>query len=55
MLDKMPGFELVGIMLVCVSIIYSFYKKKDNVALSLIIVLLVLLYLLEYLEPIPTN
>jgi len=45
----MPGFELVGIILVCVAIVYSFYKKKDNIALSLIIVLLVLLYLLGYL------
>lgn len=45
----MPGFEIVGIALVAVSIIYSFYKKHDKVALSLIIVLLVLLYLLGYL------
>lgn len=46
----MPGFEIFGIILVAVSIVYSFYKKKDNVALSLIIVLLVLLYLLGYLK-----
>ena len=51
----MVGLELFGILLVCVAIIYSFYKKKDNIALSLIIVLLILLYLLGYLGAAPTN
>jgi len=48
----MVGFEIVGIALVCVSIIYSFYQKKDRVALALIITLLVLLYLLGYITPL---
>lgn len=46
----MVGFEIVGIILVVFSIVYAFYKKKDKMALSLIIVLLVLLYLLGYLS-----
>lgn len=45
----MIGFEIVGIALICASIIYSFYKKQDRVGFALIIVLLVLLYLLGYL------
>lgn len=43
------GLELIGVILVGVSIIYAFYKKKDNIALALIITLLILLYLLGYL------
>jgi len=46
----MVGFEIFGIALVVVSIIYAFYKKNDRLALALIIVLLVLLYLLGYLK-----
>ncbi len=45
----MAGFELVGIALVVVSIIYSFYKKNDKLALTLMIVLLALLLTLGYL------
>ena len=45
----MVGFELIGVILVGIAIIYSFYKKKDKIALTLIIVLLILLYLLGYL------
>ena len=44
----MPGLEIVGVILVAVSIVYAFYKKKDRMALALIIVLLVLLFLLGY-------
>lgn len=43
------GFEVVGIILVCVAIIYSFYKKQNEIALALIIALLILLYLIGYL------
>ncbi len=39
--------ELFGVLLVCVAIIYAFYKKQNEVGLGLIIVLLVLLKLLE--------
>ncbi|MBI1973091.1 hypothetical protein HYS50_03730 [Candidatus Woesearchaeota archaeon] len=46
----MAGFDLVGIALVVVAIVYAFFKKKDRVALALIIVLLVLLYILGYLN-----
>ena len=46
----MPGLEIVGITLVAVSIIYAFYKKKDQTGLALIIVLLILLYMLGYLN-----
>lgn len=46
----MIGLEVVGVALVCVSIIYSFYKKQDKVGIALIIVLLVLLYMLGYLS-----
>lgn len=49
----MPGLEIVGIILVCVAIIMSFYKKKDSQALALVIVLLILLYLLGYLNSQP--
>ncbi len=45
----MAGFEVVGIILVAVSIVYSFIKKQDKVALALIIVLLVLLYMLGFI------
>jgi len=44
------GFELIGVILVAVSIIYSFIKKREKVGLALIIVLLALLYLLGYLN-----
>lgn len=44
----MYGFDIVGIALVVVAIVYSFVKKKDKVGLALIIVLLVLLYMLGY-------
>lgn len=44
----MPGLELVGIALVAIAIVMAFRKKNDRLALSLIIVLLVLLYLLGY-------
>ncbi len=44
------GFELIGVSLVIVSIIYSFIKKNERAGLALIIVLLVLLYLLGYLS-----
>lgn len=44
------GFELFGIILVVIAIIYSFIKKKEIMGLALIIVLLVLLYLLGYLN-----
>jgi hypothetical protein len=46
----MAGLEIVGVVLVVVSIIYSFIKKKDRVGLALIIALLVMLYLLGYLN-----
>ena len=44
----MVGYEIIGVILVVVSIIYSFYKKHDRTALALIIALLVLMYLLGY-------
>lgn len=43
----MVGFELFGIILVCISIIWAFYKKKENVGLGLIITLLLVLILLN--------
>lgn len=43
------GFEIVGVILVCVAILYSFYKKQNEIALALIIALLVLLYMVGYL------
>ncbi|MBI4143789.1 hypothetical protein HY486_00895 [Candidatus Woesearchaeota archaeon] len=46
----MAGLEVVGIALVAVSIVYSFYKKHDRTGMALIIVLLVLLSLLGYLN-----
>jgi len=46
----MVGFEIIGIILVCVAVIYSFYKKKDKTAMALIIALLILLFLLGYLK-----
>ena len=46
----MPGLDIFGIALVVISIIMAFQKKKDKLALSLMIVLLVLLYLLGYLN-----
>ena len=45
----MAGFEIVGILLVIVAIIYAFIKKKDKLGMALIIVLLVLLYMLDKL------
>lgn len=55
------GLEIVGVVLVSVAIIYSFIKKKDKVALALIIALLMLLFLLGYfnsmlpLKPLKLN
>ena len=46
----MIGLEIIGIILVLISIVYAFLKKKDKIALGLMIVLLVLLYLLGYLN-----
>ncbi len=46
----MVGFELFGITLVILSIIISFYKGKDRMALSLIVVLLVLFLLAGYFD-----
>jgi apolipoprotein N-acyltransferase len=46
----MMGFEIIGVILVAISIVYAFYKKKDKIALGLIIVLLLILYLLGYLS-----
>jgi len=43
----MAGFEIVGILLVIVAIIYSFIKGKDKLGMALIIVLLVLLFMLD--------
>jgi len=42
----MVGYELIGVILVAISIVYSFIKKHDKTAFALIIVLLALLYLL---------
>lgn len=44
----MVGFEIVGIALMVIAIVYSFYKKKDKTAFALIIALLILLFLLGY-------
>ncbi|MEK6826637.1 MAG: hypothetical protein AABX08_02525 [Nanoarchaeota archaeon] len=46
----MVGFEIFGIILVNIAIIYSFYKKHDKMAISLIIALLALLILLGYIK-----
>lgn len=46
----MMGLEIIGVVLVGVSIVYAFYKKKDKLALGLVIVLLILMYLLGYLN-----
>ncbi len=43
------GFEIVGIILVCVAVLYSFYKKQNEIAFPLIITLFVLLYMVGYL------
>ncbi len=51
----MPGYELIGVTLVVVSIVYSFIKKRDRTALALMITLLVLLYLLGYLKQSSLN
>ncbi|MFH1440097.1 MAG: hypothetical protein ABIG89_06010 [Candidatus Woesearchaeota archaeon] len=48
----MVGFEIVGILLVGAAIIYSFYKKKDRIAMALIIVLLIILFMLGYFNQI---
>jgi len=42
----MVGVEIIGIGLVAASIVYSFYKKNDNLGFALMLILLVLLYLL---------
>lgn len=44
----MIGLEIFGIILVLVSIVYAFIKKRDRVGLALIIVLLAMMYLLGY-------
>ena len=49
----MAGLELFGIALVCLAIIYAFFKRKDKLGLSLIIVLLVLLFILGQLGKLP--
>lgn len=43
--ERMVGIELIGIGLVLVSIIYSFYKKNENLSLKFVVILFVLLYL----------
>ena len=45
----MAGFDLFGVILVGVAIVYAFYKKQDKLAMALIIVLLILLLILGYL------
>ncbi len=45
----MARLELFGVALVVISIVYAFFKKKDKLALALIIVLLVLLFILGQL------
>jgi len=45
----MVGYEIAGVILVGVSIVYSFIKKYDKTALALIIVLLALLLILGYI------
>lgn len=42
------GLELIGVVLVMIAIIYSFYRKRDTVAFCLVITLVSMLYLLGY-------
>jgi len=42
----MVGIEIIGVALVVFSIIYSFYLKNENLALTFIVTLFALLYLL---------
>jgi len=42
----MSGLDVFGVALVIVAILYAFFKKKDTLALTLMIVLLALLFLL---------
>ncbi len=42
----MAGLDIFGVALVVIAIVYAFYKKNDRLALTLMIVLLVLLFLL---------
>ncbi|MBS3165636.1 hypothetical protein J4444_00800 [Candidatus Woesearchaeota archaeon] len=42
----MAGLEIFGVALVVIAVVYAFFKKKDTLALTLMIVLLVLLFLL---------
>ena len=48
----MVGYEIMGVTLVAISIVYSFIKKHDKTAMALMIVLLVLLYFIGYLGKI---
>jgi len=48
----MLGLELIGLILVTISIVYAFIKKREKIGLALIIVLLVLLFLLKQLGKI---
>ncbi len=45
----MLGLELIGLLLVLISIIYAFIKKKEKTGLALITVLLALLFILNKL------
>ena len=45
----MIGFELVGVLLVSIAIIFAFVKRQDKLALALIITLMALLLLLSQL------
>ena len=49
----MAGLEIFGVALVVIAIVYAFLKKKDTLALTLMIVLLVLLFLLWQLGTFP--
>lgn len=44
----MVRFEIIGISLVVISVVYAFCKKNNRKGLALIIVLLILLFLLGY-------
>ena len=44
----MAGFEVVGVGMLVVAILYSMYQKKSVVSISLILVLLILMRLLGY-------
>ena len=45
----MAGLDIFGIALVGIAIVYAFWKKRDKLALALVIVLLAVLLLLGYL------